>query len=478
MLANIGQESEDMYPEDKNKIIIIETNQDARDYLRSIISGLSYITFCFEKESIFLDNLSPLNPNLVIVGSLSSERVFRLINTIKMINYSLPVLIISNDYGIKNFIDINAFTDVLTIKTHFELSEFKKIITGILKKNTNVKRSQKHPFIIGNSCSMVKIKKNIPQLSRSKEIVFISGESGTGKDLIAKHIHYKSDRKQKPFIKSSSLTFSREIVEQDFICKSQVFSVSRNSQLNSLEMANKGILFLDKIEEVPASFQAKLVQLIENNYITETWSKTKKTYDIRMIVSAGTDLELFVEKGKFRKDLYYRLNVLRIDIPPLRDRKEDIPLLMDFFTDKFCRESGKSHYELSDEIKNRFCSYLWPGNVKELENLVNKTIMLGDKQNIINKLNNKYKFQDINSYCKDIYRLAELADLKNYMNDFNKISLKDICREFVARAEKKLMKKVLKSTNWNRKKAADILNISYKSLLYKVKTYNLKPKPA
>jgi transcriptional regulator with PAS, ATPase and Fis domain len=93
-------------------------------------------------------------------------------------------------------------------------------------------------------------------------------------------------------------------------------------------------------------------------------------------------------------------------------------------------------------------------------------------------LNNKYKFQDINSYCKNIYRLAELADLKNYMNDFNKISLKDICREFVARAEKKLMKKVLKSTNWNRKKAADILNISYKSLLYKVKAYNLKPKPA
>lgn len=114
-----------------------------------------------------------------------------------------------------------------------------------------------------------------------------------------------------------------------------------------------------------------------------------------MIVSAGTDFELFVEKGKFRKDLYYRLNVLRIEIPPLRDRKEDIPLLMDFFTDKFCRESGKSHYELSDEIKNRFCSYLWPGNVKELENLVNKTIMLGDEQSIINKLNNKYKFQDI-----------------------------------------------------------------------------------
>ena len=98
-----------MYSEDKNKIIIIETNQDARDYLRSIISGLSYITFCFEKESIFLDNLSPLNPNLVIAGSLSSERVFRLINTIKMINYSLPVLIISNDYSIKNFIDINQF---------------------------------------------------------------------------------------------------------------------------------------------------------------------------------------------------------------------------------------------------------------------------------------------------------------------------------------------------------------------------------
>ncbi|MCJ7618245.1 MAG: sigma 54-interacting transcriptional regulator [Desulfobacterales bacterium] len=464
-----------MHPKDQNKIIIIETNQASRDYLRSIIYESNYIAFCFEKESTFLDNLSPLNPNLVIIGSLSSEKVFRLINTIKMINYSLPVLIISDDDNVKNFTKLNGFTDVMTLKTYFELSEFKEIISNILKKNTNVKRSQKHPFIIGNSSSMVKIKKNIPALSRSKEIIFIRGESGTGKDLIAKYIHYRSDRKDNPFIKSSGLTFSREIIEQDLISNSRVSSVSENSQLNSLEMADKGTLFIDKIEEIPASFQAKLVQLIEMKDITENYGKTKKTYDIRMIVSARTDLESFVEKGKFRKELYYRLNVLRLDIPPLRERKEDIPLLTDFFADKFCREFGKSHYELSDEIKNRFCNYLWPGNVKELEKFVNKIIMLGDEQSIINKLNlnNKYKFQDINNYCKNIYNLAELADLKNYMNDINKISLKDICREFVARAERKLMKKVLESTNWNRKKAADILNISYKSLLNKVKAYNL-----
>ncbi len=464
-----------MHPKDQNKIIIIETNQASRDYLRSIIYRFGYITFCFEKESIFLDNLSPLNPNLVIVGSLSSEKVFRLINTIKMINYSLPVLIISDDDNVRNFTKLNGFTDVMTLKTYFEPSEFKEIISNALKKNTNVKRSQKHPFIIGNSSSMVKIKKNIPELSRSKEIIFIMGESGTGKDLIAKYIHYRSNRKDNPFIKSSGLTFSREIIEQDLIGNSRVSSVSENSQLSSLEMADKGTLFIDKIEEIPALFQARLVQLIEKKDIAENYGKTKRTDDIRMIVSARTGLELFVEKGRFRKELYYRLNVLRLDIPPLRDRKEDIPLLIDFFTDKFCREFGKSHYELSDEIKNRFCNYLWPGNVRELENFVNKIIMLGDEQSIINtlNLNNKYKFQDINNYCKNIYNLAELADLKNYINDINKISLKDICREFVSRAEKKLMKKVLESTNWNRKKAADILNISYKSFLNKVKAYNL-----
>jgi len=454
-----------MHPENQNKIIIIETNQASRDYLRSIIYKSNYITFCFEKESIFLDNLSSLNPNLVIIGSFSSEKVFRLINTIKMINYGLPVLIISDDDNIKKIINLNGFTDVITLKTCFEPSEFKGIISSILKKNTGVKRSHKYPFIIGNSSSMIKIKKNIPELSRSNEIIFIKGESGTGKALIAKHIHYKSDRKDNAFIKSSGLTFSREIIEQDLINNNRVSSVSENSQLNSLEMADKGTLFIDKIEEIPASFQAKLVQLIEKKDITENYGKTKKIYDIRMIVSARTDLELFVEKGKFLKELYYRLNVLRLDIPPLRERKEDIPLLIDFFADKFCREFGKSHYELSDEIKDRFCNYLWPGNVKELENFVNKIIKLGDEQSIINKLNlnNKYKFQDLNNYCKNIYNLAELVDLKDYMNDINKIALK----------EKKLMKKVLESTNWNRKKAAAILNISYKSLLNKVKAYNL-----
>ena len=183
-----------------------------------------------------------------------------------------------------------------------------------------------------------------------------------------------------------------------------------------------------------------------------------------------------MEKRKFRKDLFYRLNVIRIDIPPLRNRIQDIPLLAVFFNDMFCGNIGRSHFNLSQKTKNILSSYHWPENVRELENVVRHSVLIGNEESMLNKFglsNQKNKSATPISCSEDIYTVAELSDVKKYLKDLNKVSLKDISQEFVTRTEKKIMQQALKKTKWNRKKAAILLDISYKSLLNKIKTYDL-----
>jgi transcriptional regulator with PAS, ATPase and Fis domain len=258
--------------------------------------------------------------------------------------------------------------------------------------------------------------------------------------------------------------------------KAGAFAGTRQDEKGIFEVANTGTIFLDKIGEMPASLQANLLQVLEGEDISKLDFKTKETIDVRIIAATNKDLGLLVETQEFRKDLYYRLNVINITIPPLRNRIEDILLLSVFFNDKFCGELGKSHYELSKKTKNIFSRYHWPGNVRELKKVVKDYVLMDNEHGIIDKLcpnNLRYRSMDLIDYSEDIYSLAELSDVKKYLKDLSKVSLKDICREFVTRTEKKLMRKALEKTNWNRKKAAILLGISYKSLLNKIKAYGL-----
>ncbi len=204
--------------------------------------------------------------------------------------------------------------------------------------------------------------------------------------------------------------------------------------------------------------------------------RKKNTFDVRIIAATRSDLNARVETGEFRKDLFYRLNVISIEIPSLKNRIEDIPLLAGFFNDRFCGELGRSHYNLSIKTKNTFKRYNWPGNVKELKNLVKEYVLLGHKDSMVNRLpshGQKNKSLDEIEKIKTPYALPELPDIKKYLKDLNRISLKDIRREFIIRIEKKIMRQTLEKTNWNRKKAAILLDISYKSILNKIKAYKL-----
>jgi len=328
--------------------------------------------------------------------------------------------------------------------------------------------SNKCPSIIGNNPKIVKIKEMIPELSRSSETVLLKGEKGTGKELVAKVIQYKSARKKNPFVKVTCSALTNEMSENELLGrKAQVIKDLNQRKKGIFSVADTGTLFFDEIGQLPPAYQAELLILLEESGTSKTVVKAGEKIDVRVIASTSADLESLVKKRTFLKNLYNRLNVINIIIPPLRYRLEDIPFLSDFFADKYCAELGKTHSKLSQKTKSTFFSYHWPGNVMELENLVKGFVALGNEESILSQLDTQNK---INEYT---YNFAELTDIKKPIKGSGDLPLKDICRAINAQAEQKLMKQALEKTNWNRKKAAMMLSISYKSLLNKIKAYNL-----
>ena len=462
---------------DQHNVVILEKDAARRDYLKSVIAGWGLRPFIFEKESICLDNLASLTPGLVIASSLSFDRIFRFINILKARNRYLPVVIISDDNSVNDYVFTNEFADVFVIEAPVDPTELKQIMRKTQHNNTNSHRDQNIPLIIGNSPKIKKIKKIISKLGPSKESVLIRGEEGTGRDLVARLIHYASDRKNNQLIKINAKELPNHLSENTLnkYMFSDIFGADCNNE-DLFKLAHKGSIFLDKIEAMPASLQTRLIQVFEGTPFLKSECDGKTPLDVRVIAATHPDIEQLVASGEIRKDLYFRLNVINIDIPPLRYRTEDIPLLAAFFNDKFCGEFGKSHYELSKKTMQVFIHYQWPGNVKELKNIVKRVVLTGSENSIMDNLllsDHQHQTIDFVDCCEDIYLLSELSDVKKCLRDLKHRSLKDIGKKFVARTEKKLMEKALEKTNWNRKEAAMLLKISYKSLLNKIKAYEL-----
>jgi len=450
-----------------HKIVILDNNQIRRDTLRSMVTEWGHTPFVFDKESRCLDNLKTLDPDLVISGSLSMDQARRFINTVQLANCGVPVVIISNDHDIQEFVENNGFGDVCVLNINSDPNEIQSTVNRCLQKAAEVIENPVYcPLIIGGSPEIVKIKKVIVDIDHINDAILIQGEPGSGKELIARFIHLKSKRHGGPFVKLSMPQLKADFFESQLL----MLEDPEERQKGIFAAANRGTLLLEEIGEVPMELQATLLKMIDEAGI---FKAADDTFDTRLVATSSRDLAARVESNQFRKDLFYRLNVFRLDIPPLRNRLEDISVLTDFFTDKFCIETGRSHFRLSEKIKNLFVCYQWPGNIQELEDIIKRIVVDGGEETVAKKLRVHNKYRAISDSCEDIGALAGLNDIKKHIRDLDNISLKKIGGIFMERAEKKLVKKALDSTNWNRKRAAALLDISYKSLLNKIKEYNL-----
>jgi two-component system, NtrC family, response regulator AtoC len=312
---------------------------------------------------------------------------------------------------------------------------------------------------------MHRIKEMIDQVANTDVTVFIQGESGVGKEVVARSIHRNSRRKDKPFVKVNCAAIPQELLESElFGYERGAFTGAYRQKPGKFELANGGTIFLDEIVEIPPSLQAKLLQVLQDKEFSRLGGKKDVRVDVRVIAATNKNIEESVKNGLFREDLYYRMNVVNIHVPALRERKEEIPIFLEYFLDKFRTKYNKKVKPLSEQVMKIFLEHHWTGNVRELENMVHRYVVLGNEEELIEE------FVPVMEVEKEQTKGKKDAHLSQKVRP----SLKEIQREAILKVECEVISKILNQTNWNRKKSAGLLNISYKALLYKIKGYGIQ----
>jgi two-component system response regulator AtoC len=297
----------------------------------------------------------------------------------------------------------------------------------------------------------------IKKVSQYKSTVLITGESGTGKELVARALHYNSDRSQSPFIAVNCGAIPENLLESELFGHAKgAFTDAIRTKKGLFEEADSGTLFLDEIGELPGQLQVKLLRVLQDGEIRRIGESKPIQIDVRIVAATVKDLTKEVNEGRFREDLFYRLNVLPIHIPPLRERKEDIPLLIQHFIGKYNQAMDKDVADIDHNAMEILMNYKWYGNVRELENTIERAIVLSEKTNI---------------------ELENLPiEIQNFREEFQMETVPD--EEYsIKRASKaleiNLIKKALQKTKGNHTHAARLLEISHRALLYKIKEYEI-----
>jgi len=352
----------------------------------------------------------------------------------------------ATDYIIKPFLNEEIR---LTIK---KVLEQKKLITeNIALKQQISQRMTCRDFIV-NSESMLKIFETLEKVIPTKSNIFMLGESGTGKGLIAELIHCNSPRRDKPFISINCSAIPEGLLESElFGYKKGAFTGAVSDKLGLIPLANEGTLFLDEIGDMPPNLQAKLLKVLETGEVQPLGDTRLKTVDIRIISATNVDIEKRIKEGSFREDLYFRLNVIEIKIPPLRERKEDIEMLAQYFIDKFSKGHNKTIKDIDNQAISLLLKYSWPGNVRELGNIIERAVVL-TQGNRITAIDLPDKLR------KNTEPIETGSILKTYLSDY----------------EKNLLIKLYNAHNKDKDKTANALGIDLATLYRKFKKYGIE----
>jgi two-component system response regulator AtoC len=312
-----------------------------------------------------------------------------------------------------------------------------------------------------------RIRTIIEDIAKTDISVLIKGESGTGKELIAEVIHFHSPRRGKPFIKVNCAAIPGDLLESElFGFERGAFTGATVKKPGRFELANDGTLLLNDIGEMDVFMQAKLLHVLQDGNVSYLGGDGHVTIDTRVIATTEDHLETSVKEGLFREDLFYRINGMTITVPPLRDRKEQIVPLSQYFFNLYRAKYGKILPSLSLRTLSAFKSYSWPGNIRELESAIKRIVLMGEEEEVWENLIRKGSADKIQCRTSDQFSGA-------VSGGGDELDLRRIARTAGESAEKRVIQKMLERTRWNRKDAATLLGISYKTLLNKIQRYRL-----
>ncbi len=369
-----------------------------------------------------------------------------------------------------------------------------RLVSEITELRRQLSDDQDRAFLFwGDSPEMQTIASVIDQVSDSDVTVLIRGESGVGKELVARAIHQRSSRKDRPFVKVNCAALPAELLESElFGHEKGAFTGAATTRIGKFEQADTGTIFLDEIGEMKAALQAKLLHVLQDAQFTKLGSNKSINVDVRVVAATNRDLEAMMLRGEFRQDLYYRLKVIEVTVPPLRERRGEIQHLTQFFIDRYARRYNRPVRQLSAELQQMFLTYDWPGNIRELENMIKRVVILQDEQLVMREMTrapqHAFAAAAVPSGSGGVVAVEEPDELEPEVEDEEPqpeepvamapvgSRLADVAKAAAMKAERAIIEDTLRQVHWNRRRAAEQLGVSYKTLLNKIKECGISRK--
>jgi len=505
----------------KSQVLVVDDDLAMCGFLRSFLGARNYnaLTVTNADEAVrrfHAERPAAVLLDVVMPGSMDGLAALA---AFKKIDKDVPIIVISGQGRTSVVVQAMRLGATDFLCKPFEESELEVVIEKALKQHqlsqevaslrAQLKEQSRYAMLFGHSHQMQEVRDLIERVSDTDVTVLIRGESGVGKELVARALHEQSLRKDKPFVKVNCAALPTELLESElFGFEKGAFTGAIQHKPGKFEFANHGTMFLDEIGDMSFPLQAKLLQALQDGEFSRLGGKADVRVDVRVITATNCDLESAVAGGRFREDLYFRLNVVTITIPPLRERREEIPMLTDHFVKKYSVQYNKPFPGTSAELANLFLEYEWPGNVRQLENMIKRMVVLGSEAPIVQELQqpasplHHWPHTTSSSISRPTapplqpvmpppaaaaapVAVAAVAPAGSGIGSVaavaasagasaaSNVSLKDIARSAARGAERELILRMLTRTRWNRKEAAEILGISYKALLYKIKENGL-----
>lgn len=459
---------------DKAKILVVDDEPVICRNCFKILTEAGYEVEILQSSRTAIERIKEEFFDIVIIDlKMPGIDGIELLRLIKGINSEIMVLMITGYSTVESAVEsmkLGAFDyipkpftpDELTIRVE-KAVEKKRLVQENRYLHQELKEKYKFGNIIGKSKKMQEVYRIIEKVAETDSTILIHGESGSGKELIARAIHYHSPRKEKPFISVDCGTLTESLLESELFGHVKgSFTGATVTKPGLFEVAGGGTFFLDEIGDISLSIQAKLLRVLQEREIKPVGATKTIKVDIRLIAATNKNLEEMIKKGTFREDLFYRLNVVPVSLPPLREREEDIPLLVSHFLEKFNQKRKKHIKEISPETMNLFEGYNWPGNVRELENTVERIVVMTDEEII------KPEHLPLNiRKDKTIVNIPQNSEeLKILKKQIKESAIKDIERAFVISA--------LKKNDWNITKAAEDVGMKRQNFQVLMKKYQIK----
>src|ERR1700677_5074196 len=453
------------------QVLILEPDLAVLDYLRLTLSSRFSLSL-FSEEQTLLDRLDQVEePDLLLLALHTNRDPLPLLTHIRCTKPHLPVIVLSCSADLRDIemvirlgvraIVMKPFTgsDVEhAIEEHLASSDKKIAAVDALRE---VPLNETHSFV-RSSKRMRDLEAQAALVARADIPLLILGESGTGKEILALYTHKMSARSQNIFLKVNCAAVPADLLESELFGYEQgAFTGAVKTKPGKFEVCTGGTIFLDEIGEMPAILQAKLLQVLQDGTFSRLGSRSPLKGGVPVIAATNINMKEAMANKTFREDLYYRLNGFTLSIPPLRERKEEIPVFAEYFMRKGAKRYGRDPLSFSEELLHALAEHSWPGNLRELENVINRYLVLGEERSIIEELSPSSVYQGAGAVAQEVP---------------NGAGLKAMVRSLKGDAESTAIAQVLEGTGWNRKAAANDLQISYKALLYKIKQYDLSPR--